>query len=132
MVKKEELLPIVGGALGATVVDLIIDFPLSDMGLLYAWQIRDGENRYVWGIGTGDIVTLGIGAGLALGGHVASKKGKRNAETIKNAGIGWLLAFGCIKLAEFYNYLTAVRPVKVKFAAEVPLSFERLPLIKEI
>lgn len=132
--KREDLLPLVGGALGGTVFDLIIDFPLSDAGLLGAWQIRDAEGRYIWGIGTGDILGLGIGGGLTLGGHFLAEKGKPVGEKLRNAGIGWLLALTCIKIAELYGYLTTIRPVTYAFG-ELPIpqmQREKVPLIKEI
>jgi hypothetical protein len=132
--KKEEILPIVGGALGATVFDLVIDFPLSDAGLLGAWRLHDSEGRYVWGIGTGDLIGFGVGGALALGGHVLAQKGRPRGETIRNAGLGWLLTLGCIKIAELYGYLTALHPVTYIFQKELPItSAEKTPpYIKEI
>jgi hypothetical protein len=104
--------PLVGGALAGTVFDLAIDFPLSSVGALYAWQFRDAQGRYVWGIGTGDILGAALGSGLVLVGKYALK-GKRLSSALKDAGLGWLLALGCIKIAELYTYLGTVYPTTV-------------------
>jgi hypothetical protein len=56
------------GALAGTAFDLLIDFPLSDAGAYYAWVIRDAEGRYVWGVGTGDVLGAAVGGGLAVAG----------------------------------------------------------------
>jgi hypothetical protein len=108
----ENWLSIVGGALTGTAFDLLIDFPLSEVGALYALQIRDAEGRYVWGIGTGDVLGAAIASGLALGGHYLAVREKTAAgEDLKNAGLGWLLALGSIKISELYSYLTTIKPV---------------------
>jgi hypothetical protein len=96
------------GAVSGTVFDLLIDFPLSDLGAYYAWQIRDAAGRYVWGVGTGDLLGAAIGSGLTAAGHFLK------IGDLKEAGLGWLLALGCIKLSELYTYLTAIKPVTPK------------------
>jgi hypothetical protein len=110
----KEWVPIVEGALTGTIFDLLIDFPLSEVGALYAWQIKDAEGRYVWGIGTGDVLGAVIASGLALGGHYLETKGETTGEALKNAGLGWLLALGSIKIGELYGYLTTIKPVVIK------------------
>jgi len=102
--------PLVAGALAGTAFDLAIDFPLSDVGAYYAWVFRDAEGRYVWGIGTGDILGVALGSGLILVGKYALK-GEWLSSALKDAGLGWLLALGCIKIAELYGYLTTIRPI---------------------
>jgi hypothetical protein len=99
------------GALAGTAFDLVIDFPLSDAGALYAWVIRDAQGRYVWGVGTGDVLGAAVGGGLALAGKILKKT------TLKDLGLGWLLGLGCIKIGELYNYLTAVKPIAPKSLA---------------
>lgn len=105
-----EWMPLVGGALAGTLFDLIIDFPLSDIGAAYAWVVRDAEGRYVWGIGSGDVLGYVVGGGLWLAGNFFVK-GKVGSN-LKDAGLGWLLALTSIKIGELYNYLKEVRPVQ--------------------
>lgn len=132
--RREDLVPLVGGALGGTVFDLLIDFPLSDAGLFGAWRFRDAEGRYMWGIGTGDLLGFGIGGALTFGGHLLAKRGRPRGETIRNAGIGWLLGLTCIKIAELYGYLTTIKPiVPIEFSkGSIAQTQKELPLIKEI
>lgn len=102
--------PLVGGALAGTVFDLAIDFPLSSVGAYYAWQFRDAQGRYVWGIGSGDMLGAAIAGGLMLVGKYALE-GKGLGSALKDAGLGWLLALGCLKIGELYGYLATVRPI---------------------
>ncbi len=101
-----EWMPLVGGALAGTVFDLLIDFPLYKLGAFYAWVIRDREGRYVWGVGTGDVLGAAVGGGLFLAGEYFLKG------ALKNAGLGWLLALGCIKISELYHTLKAYYPIE--------------------
>jgi hypothetical protein len=110
----KEWIPIVEGALSGTIFDLLIDFPLSKIGAYYAWQIKDPEGRYIWGIGTGDIIGATIASGLALGGHYLATVGELTGEALKNAGLGWLLALGSIKIGELYLYLKEIMPISPK------------------
>lgn len=88
------------GALAGTVFDMTIDIPLDQAGLLASWDIADDLGNYVWGVGTGDIFCAGIGVGMTALGEFALKN-----KSLKEAGLGWLVALGLHKLAEFGSYI---------------------------
>ena len=87
------------GLVAGTVFDAVIDVPLDSAGLLQAWVIRDPNGIYVWGVGTGDMLTAGVGAGITVAGRYM------NMKYLKEAGLGWLLALGLTKLGELVGYL---------------------------
>jgi hypothetical protein len=128
-----ELFPLVSGALGGTAFDLLIDFPLDKAGLLYAWQARDSEQRYIWGIGTGDLLSGAVGAIMTAAGTLLAGKGTAReqaiASAIRDAGLGWLLSLTTTKLAELYGYLTTIWPVTIKplFGSASSFSSARFP-----
>jgi len=86
------------GLLGGATSDLIIDFPLDYVGAFKTWDFLDADGVWIWGISTSEIINLLAGAAMVLLG------GKKN-KSIQEAGFGWLLSIGIIKLSEIYHYL---------------------------
>ena len=97
-----------GGIVGA-VFDLLIDFPLDQAGIFYIYEIKDKETgAWIWGFGLGDILGAVAGGIVTYYGH--AKKNKAAFD----AGLGWLLALGAIKISELYSYLRVLYPVTPK------------------
>jgi len=96
-------LDLVIGTLGATLTDILIDYPLSMVGALYAVGIKDAADNHIWGYGTGDAVVDATGDLLYLFGDKIGVN--------KYVGLSWLLAHGAIKLGEIYNYLRVAYPI---------------------
>lgn len=94
-VKLENL---IFGLLGGATSDLLIDFPLDYVGAFKTWDFLDANGIWIWGISTSEIINLLAGVAMVLFG------GKKH-KAIQEAGIGWLLSIGIIKLSELYSYL---------------------------
>lgn len=112
-----ELNNVVLGAVAGTLFDMFDAIPLDMAGLLQAWTISDGRGDYVWGIGTGDVLTVGVGVGLYAAG-------------LKHFGIGWLLSLGVVKLAEvgsyiWWNMYKGMRLVPTPITASAPVATKR-------
>lgn len=105
--KEANLINVGLGALGGITSDLLIDIPLSAAGLLKALEWKDAQGRWIWGIGTGDVVNFAAGAGMAIAGVELKKK------DLTEAGLGWLLAAGISKVSELYGYLSYLFNVHV-------------------
>ncbi len=95
---------LIGGVLSSA-VDTVIDHGLARAGALYAVKVLDGKDNYVWGIGTGDVANLAIGAGIALYGS------KKRKPKFKEIGFGWILAGVTTKIAELGGYVQTLDPV---------------------
>lgn len=94
-----ELKNIVVGGLAGTVFDMVIAIPLDAAGLYHAIDFRDADDVYIWGIGTGDVLTAAVGGIMALAGEQIKN------EDLKEAGLGWLLSIGLFKLGELGGYI---------------------------
>jgi len=108
------------GALAGTGFDLFIDYGVqAAMGYVPSLVIRDSEGNYVWGVGLGDL----LGALTATGTWWVGKR--KFKQSLKDAGFGWLLALGSIKIAELYGYLRKLYPVNVhEIVGQPPNSYE--------
>jgi len=98
------------GALGATASYLGTYFLVKPAGLYQYWVYKDGAGRTVIGFGSDDLINLGAGAGMLVGGQVLERRGQKRGSFIKNMGFTWLLTYGCIKLSELFPYLVSAAP----------------------
>lgn len=64
-------------------------------------------SKWIWGIGTNDLLSLGVGAGMMLYGM------KKRSPKFKEIALGWFVGFTCAKLiAEpLYGLIMAYDPV---------------------
>jgi hypothetical protein len=94
------------GALAGTGTLLGINYVLKQIpGALGAIVFREDNGQYIWGLGTGNMVTIATGAGLTYLGH------RKHDPKIKYFGFGWLLATALEKLYEIGRYIQTVQPV---------------------
>jgi len=82
---------IIIGGLSGTVASIFIDVPLSKIGLLYTVTLKDSAGTWIWGIGTGDLITLLIGGLMFM---------EKIPGVSKEAGLGWLLSVVVSKISE--------------------------------
>ena len=71
-------------------------------------QFKDAQGRYIWGVGTDNIINAAIGAGLYF---VGRRSDRKNLKNLKSIGEGWLFALGITKLSELWLYFTAIDPI---------------------
>lgn len=92
------------GALGGAFFDLLIDYPLSQAGVFYSFDLKDETGEWIWGIGTGDII-----GGIIAAATIYYGIKKKNAD-VRDAGLGWLVGLAAIKISELYPYLRTLIP----------------------
>lgn len=109
---------ILGGIAGA-IFDFGIDWVIAAVNnnQLPVLQYITPDGVYIWGIGAGDALGLGVGGGLwFLGKRSTSLRG----EKIKDFGKGWTLSIVTIKAVEaflgLYGYVKHLYPIQ-----EVPI-----------
>lgn len=90
------------GAVSEEVTRNLSMYGLGKAGAYYNTYVEH-NGKYIWGIGTNDVLSAAIGGALALGG-----KGK-----YKEMGYGWLLGLGLVKLVAepLYGLIMAYDPV---------------------
>jgi hypothetical protein len=96
------------GAISEEVTRGAAMYVLGKAGAYYIpLEIRSPTGKWIWGVGTNDLLSLGVGAGIMLYGT------KKNNTRLKEMGQGWLLGFTCVKLiAEpLYGLIMAYDPV---------------------